>query len=228
MQATLPIAMTACPRDDILLPVAIRNLRNGGFMGDLHVFGEPGIPTPPMPGVQYHVNEQRLGGHRNYLQALQWMLANTPVRYFMMVEDDVLYCRGAAAAVLRGITRQPNFVLRSLYLPIRYSKRVQRQRGWFPFNLAFKTYGLLAICYDREGGIQDFIADPKIQEAFTGAKLSYDGLLYNWMQQNGRGRLCFNHLPSLVDHVGPRSNQGHRDSPYRQGLGFKLGYVPTS
>jgi hypothetical protein len=214
------LAMIACPRRDFPLTKAIRSLRYGGFSEVLHVFAEPDTPKVSAPNVVWHANPKRLGGFTNYHQALTWLLAQ-PNEHLLLAEDDVDYCRGARGRLTRGLNEHPDYTLFNLYTPRRDGPHL-RGSGWQRHNRGSKTNGTLAICYRRDGGIRDYATHPGIVSRL-GTKVSYDNVMYKFFLDRGFTG-CYSHLPSLVDHVGPKSNLGHRDGPHRRGLAFNRNY----
>jgi hypothetical protein len=209
------LAMIACPRRDLPLVKAVKNLRAGGFKETLHLFAEPGVQVS-LPDVVVHRNPRRLGGFSNYHQALTWLLAQ-PNEHLLLVEDDVEYCVGARGRLTQGLKQYPDYTLFNLCTPRRDGAYL-RGSGWQPHNRGSKTNGTLAICYRREGGVQAYATHPRIV-ARLGTKVSYDNVMYKFFLDQGYTG-CYSHLPSLVDHVGPKSNLGHRDGPHRRGLAY--------
>ena len=224
MDSPISLAMTACPRLDVLLPTAVQMLRRGGFKETLHIFAEPGTDFRALrgyPDIVVHENPRRFGGPLNYRQALEYLLTQTQTPYFMIVEDDVCYCNGARARLLDGIATHPKATLFNLYLPNRYQDAYKDpEPGWFIHNRGSGTFGMLAICYRREGGILKFVNDPGVKRDFlTKPRLSYDSRMFGYFATK-QDKGCYGHYPSLTDHYGPISMQGHKDGPNRRGWDF--------
>jgi hypothetical protein len=61
-----------------------------------HVFQEPDCPNYLNKSrVVVHENKETLGCVLNWIQAAEWMLANTTSKFVMMCEDDILWLEGA-------------------------------------------------------------------------------------------------------------------------------------
>lgn len=216
----LAIAMIASARPELPLEHTIDNLRHGGFDETLHVFAEPGLNPPPREGICWHANATRLGVVANWLSALRWLLDETSALHLLLVEDDGDYCRGAREMLADEIARTPNYGLVSLYLATRFAHRHAGASGWRSHAYDERTFGLVAVCFRRGGGIEDFLACPELAErlAMPPETASHDELLFRYFREHGHS--CRTHRPSLADHVGFTSTLGHKDGPHRRGLEF--------
>jgi hypothetical protein len=222
----LTIAMTSMLRPGVTRQQAVANLRHGGFQEPVHIFAEPG-PLQSIEGVVWHPNARRMGGWGNWRQAANWLLRYTTTRYLMLVEDDVDYCAGARQALEEQIHRVDRFSLITLYYPVRdWEVETDRREGWFLHNRGFYHYGNLALVFDREGGIVDYLQEmAKVNDAVIAR--NYDQPLFKWLQDHpGRCQGVWTHNPSLVDHIGHTSTLRHGDGPHRQGHAFDRDWLP--
>lgn len=224
MPTSLAIGMIACPRNDVDLVRILMNLRHGGFTEEVHIFAEPGTVYPrPSEGICWHENEHKLGGFRNWIGCMDWLWTHTGARYLMICEDDVDYARSSREKVNEILKAEPLSVL-SLYLAKRYAKQVGDRQGWLNHHYGAHMFGTLAMIMPREF-VRQFLDSQNVANAKQQKRqVSYDCLLYNWLAETQRARLCRAHRPSLADHVGPHSNLGHRDGPHRRGMDFRRDY----
>lgn len=216
----LAIAMIATARRELPLERAIDNLRHGGFDEMLHVFAEPGLSPPRRAALCWHSNPVPLGPVANWSQALRWLVNETTAPNLLLVEDDGDYCRGARDLLVGEIARTPDYGLVSLYLAARFAHRHAGASGWRSHAYDERTFGTVAVCFRRGGGVEDFLASPELAERLAVAPetASHDELLFRYFRQHGHA--CRTHRPSLADHIGFASTIGHQDGSHRRGLDF--------
>lgn len=214
------MAMIATARPELPLERAIDNLRHGGFDETLHVFAEPGLSQPRRAPVRWHPNRSRLGVVANWVLALRWLVNETTAPHLLLVEDDGDYCRGARDLLADEIARTPDYGLVSLYLAARFAHRHAGAAGWRSHGYDERTFGCVAVCFRRGGGVEEFLASPELAERLTVAPetASHDELLFRYFRE--RGLSCRTHRPSLADHIGFASTLGHADGSHRRGLDF--------
>jgi len=224
----LAVAMIATARPELPLERAIDNLRHGGFDETLHVFAEPGLNQPRRAAVCWHPNPTRLGVVANWSQALRWLLSNTTAPNLLLVEDDGDYCRGARDILAGEIARTPNYGLLSLYLAARFAHLHAGASGWRSHTYYERTFGAVAVCFRRGGGIEDFLACRELATLLAVVPLTgpHDELLFRYFRQHGHS--CRTHRPSLADHIGFASTLGHEDGSHRRGLDFDRDMVATA
>ena len=212
--------MIATPRPEPPLERAIDNLRHGGFDETLHVFAEPGLSQPRRAALCWHPNPTRLGVVANWSLALRWLVEKTTEPNLLLVEDDGDYCRGARALLAEEIARTPDYGLVSLYLAARFAHWHDGASGWRSHAYEEPTFGNVALCFRRGGGVEDFLASPELAERLTvePETASHDELLFRCFRQHGYS--CRTHRPSLADHIGFASTLGHEDGSHRRGLDF--------
>ena len=69
------------------------------------------------PGVVVHQNQRRLGCYPNWLQMAKWLVEETECPFLLLLEDDGLFCRGAAPGLYYGLTHLDGIGCISLYTP---------------------------------------------------------------------------------------------------------------
>ena len=213
------IAMIATARPEPPLERAIDNLRHGGFDEMLHAFAEPGLSRPRRAALCWHPNPTRLGVVANWSLALRWLVNKTPAPNLLLVEEDGDYWRGARDMLAGEIARTPDYGLVSLYLAARFAHRHAGASGWRSHTYDERTFGAVAVCFRRGGGVEDFLASPELERlAVAPETASHDELLFRYFRQHGHS--CRTHRPSLADHIGFASTLGHQDGSHRRGLDF--------
>lgn len=103
----LAIGMTTAPRRSPTLETTLDSLRYGQFSQTVHLFAEPSTFSPNWnrPGVVVHQNQRQLGCYPNWLQMARWLVEHTDCPFLLLLEDDGLFCRGAAPALYYGLTQ---------------------------------------------------------------------------------------------------------------------------
>lgn len=216
----LTIAMPSAFRPGLSRDRAVKALRAGGFLDPLHLFTEPPHPEQHWLNVTVHPNETQLGGWLNHKQCLRWLLDNAPTRYLMVAEDDVVFCCGARQLLDQQIEAHPDFSVITLYYSNRDHQATKAADGWFLHNRGCHHFGNLALVFDREGGIEKYLASVEhiVEGRFT---RNYDVPMFSWFKNNpSEDHGVWSHCPSLVDHIGVRSTLGHKDHPGRRGYRF--------
>jgi len=190
----IAIAMIACQRQCIGTRTAIKNLRFGGFYGQVDVFAEPGCEIKNSELVTVHRNSENLGGQANWRQALCWLLENTNSNHLMVVEDDVDYCISAKRALLKAINKPYGYI--SLHTPEKDREALKTESGWVDYNTGY-VWGTQAICFSRHT-LEKFIRHDKLWE---GQEEPYDFIMCQFYK-NEISEPTYYHVPSLADHVG--------------------------
>ncbi len=221
--AEMALAVITCPRRDVQLSRTILGLRAAGFREPVHVFAEPGSEdVSNLLGVVMHWNIARLGGFRNWMQALSWFCRRSPARYLLLSEDDAEYSTSARDAVDEAVATLSPFGVLSLFLPARDASHIPADAaGWFQHNKGWKQYGTVSLVFDRMGGVERFVMDPAVVGARppAGEKVvPYDSVLFQWYQRAGLP--VWFHVPSLVNHPPNTSTLGHGDHAGRRGFRF--------
>ena len=94
----LAIGMTTAPRTSPTLETTLDSLRHGQFSQTVHLFAEPSSLTRSWKwqDVVVHQNKRQLGCYPNWLQMAEWLVDETDCPFLLLLEDDGIFCRGAA------------------------------------------------------------------------------------------------------------------------------------
>ena len=212
MVLDLTIAMTACLRQAIPLSTVIGNVRAAGFSETIHVFCEPDLKdqVSELPGVVHYFNSSKLGGWNNWRQAALALTA-ADTKHVMLLEDDIEFAVSTRALLEQFIQEQPNFSLISLYFS-RRDQRVVNQitPGWFRHNRGLAHLGNLALVFNNNGALRKYLEYSIPVHKIGNTYPHYDRILFNWYsQQQEHSNGVWTHYPSLTEHLGGASTQGH-------------------
>jgi hypothetical protein len=185
--------MTAAPRPGgSTASETLGSLEAAGFEG-VHVFAEPETRFDSIPGGgTVHCNDHQKGAWRNWIEGLRWLLNSaTDVDAFLMVQDDVVFCRGIRELMERVLWPSPHVAFASLYTPAAF----KFPTGWNLLNHGWYHCGALAWIMPPAhargmvAALGDVQADKQI-DARVG-KWALDKGLRTWTI-----------YPSLCDHTG--------------------------
>lgn len=221
----LAIGMITCPRPDIDVCEAIRQLRWGGFCEPVHLFCEPGTPEVPFPpDVVVHHNPERRGVLGNWRHGLAWLRDHTTADHLMVCEDDVAYARDARTAWLTALGTVGPVGFWSLYTPRRDRPLVGHTQGWVASNRGRDTWGTQGMCFPRSSA-ELLLGYPPLhtEDQFRGPT---DAIVAQCFREAGLP--CYYHNPSLADHRGRVSSVGHNWYDEHVGLDFDRDYEPPS
>src|SRR5262249_16082427 len=142
------------PRPARTVDRSIHELRQAGFMQDIQLFAEPGATVEPQPGLHVHINTERKGLWRNWLQAPTYMSAHGPAPFILICEDDIRLSTYASLALQHAIDTFPQSTwgYASLFTPrhnLSYNGHPSRI-GWQVLDLGRRSWGALAYCFSRE------------------------------------------------------------------------------
>jgi hypothetical protein len=206
------VAMTTAPRRVPTLGRTIASLAAAGWGYPL-VFAEPGIDAGDIPERCYwRENEEKLGGWRNFINAVRGALEAAEASgtddgeaALLIVQDDVVFARNVRP-YLESIPWPTDAAALSIYCPKTYR---QKARG---FHRA-KTRHLISAL--------TFILTPAKARLLLGSTFAassrnagVDTQFGKWAVSHGG---VYFHSPSLAQHVGDSStlhpgtgNRGHR------------------
>lgn len=215
----LAIGMTTAPRANPTLETTVTSLRFGQFSQTVHLFTEPA--TLPQDwrrdGVVIHQNQRRMGCYPNWLQMAKWLIEQTDAPYLLLLEDDGLFCRGAAPGLYYGLTHLENIGCLSLYTPNHnYQLHTGVAEGWFALD-ASDRWGTVAHCFPRS------VLTQFLKQADWSRPEGTDRYLDHFM--NVHGLRWYTHAPSLVDHIGIDSTLGHISNDENAGVAFRSDFV---
>lgn len=201
----LAIAITTAPRPRETFSASLASLRAAGFGQSVMVLADGVAPTAP--GCEVIRNDPKLGGLKNWCQALDTLLHRTDADWLMVLEDDVTWARGAADALaqdLEGLSGRADVGYLSLYLP-RYNalKMEGKKNGRLPpgihrFN-ALNSWGSQAYVFPRPAArlLLEDVAFDRLRRHYRPNK-NRDILVSNALRRLGLKLL--HRVPCLVDH----------------------------
>lgn len=214
----LAIGIITAPRAVPTLGATIKSLRRAGLDHWIDVFAEPGAPTRGLQAdleFSVHQNQQTLGCYGNWLRAARWLLDNTTAPYFLLCEDDVEFCDGAAAALWGGLGQLPDIGYLSLYTPQHNIEvaGVTPAAGWQPLEIGGKAWGALAWCFPRA------VLDHVVRNEPTPPRDGTDQIVTFRVSQTRK--VTYSHFPSLARHTGSVSSLGHPSKPGFRAVGYQ-------
>lgn len=210
---SLPVFMTAAPRDRETQERAIASVREAG-MGPLTILCEPGTEIIGYADATVFHHGEKQGQFRNLIAALRAGIASGSP-YFITMEDDVVLHRQTGELLSRSVWPD-NAGCVQLYTAARLAGRYRRGvRSKLRKQDSFDMLGCCALLFSREaatvlvewadtkgwrGACSHVIEEPsekKAGDTFIGEVLSFSGLDI-WI-----------HNPSLAEHIGEVSTLGH-------------------
>lgn len=223
----LAIAITTAPRPVATFDQSLASLRKAGFSEVVWVMND-GEFMNEIPACRVVQNSPPLGGLKNWAHALETLVNTTDAPWLMVLEDDIRWARGAAAALVKDL-RTLDGKLRdgvgylSLYLSRKVSKEIEYRRGRplrpgiYASKLAEGCWGSQAYVLTREGAVA-LLADP----TFDDRRRNYvknrnrDGIVSGCLAAMGR-RLYYR-VPCLVDHALGSANSSLGAKPVQRAL----------
>lgn len=232
----LAVAVTTAPRPRQTVAQSYRSFRDAGFTEPVLMLADgPPEPVPelPPPGpLDLRLNAPPLGGLKNWCRALETLLQESPARWLLVLEDDILWARGAAAALAKDLdtldkivksAAHPGVGYLSLYLARKVSRNIESMRGrplkpgMYSTTLAGECWGSQAYAIPR-GTAERLLADP-----------AFDDLRRNYVKNRNRdgivsGRLAalglklYYRVPCLVSHELGSANSSLAEKPVQQAL----------
>lgn len=224
----LSVGMTTAPRideegrDRSRLTQSLASFRSAGFDQRVYLFAEPGV-TAGSDGCELISTENQLGCFQNWRRGLTYLSEKAPARWYLMLQDDVVWSPGAAATVIKAVASgkydSAGFLSAYTSPAMVAGKRASSSR-WRPVkfhNNAF--WGALALLLPAEAaGL--LLSFPRFVSHDHHRKL--DVVVGNCFRDMQRQMLVS--VPSLCDHIGDWSTLGrHRVSGIqwgRRGFGF--------
>lgn len=209
MAPRLALAMTTARRAERYAHESLESMRAAGFDQELHVFAEPDSHDLSVhAGTVIHNNSEQLGCYRNWRASLEWMLANVPADWYMLVQDDVVYRRDTASLMLTTIADK-QFAKVGFLSPYAsagmVSGVIKNKKGWqhAVHGAGRGFWGALTFCMPRSSAVA-LVANERFRSHNHHRKL--DNLVGNVFADLRRSRLI--HLPSFCDHIGKVSTLG--------------------
>lgn len=236
----LAIAITTAPRPRQTVGQSYRSLRDAGFtepvlmLADwtLENLPEPSLGLFPPSVLDIRMNAPPLGGLKNWCHALETLVKETPARWLLVLEDDILWARDAAGALAADLDKLDNLVARggipgvgylSLYFARKVSKEIERRcgrplpRGMYATKLAGECWGSQAYAIPRSTAIR-LLADPGFDDRRRNSdkNRNRDNIVSGALAR--MGLKLYYRVPCLVSHELGSANSSLADKPVQQSL----------
>lgn len=203
---SLSIAITTAPRPRETFTASLESLRAAGFEQTVYVLAD--CPTQPAGNCEVIRNEPKLGGLKNWCQALETLLQRTDADWLMVLEDDVTWASGAAQALERDLavlSERQDIGYLSLYLP-RWNARRMEHRAKGRLTPGFHVYDA-----DNSWGSQAYVISRPVAERLLAKGGKFDNYRRNYTPNKNRDTLVsrclqkmglklLHRVPCLVDH----------------------------
>lgn len=191
-----------------------------GFEEPLQIFADSitartTVGLPRAFCAEYHA-AQLGNSYNNHVRALHWCANRAEeADYVLIFEDDVRFCRSSRRKLEQALRDYPDGDVFSLYT-VHKDSWVGLPEGWFKHNDGKGAVGAQAICY--RGPVAKELAGDLKQSQW---RPHVDVTVFKWCED--RGKAVYYHCPSLVQHVGRKSNIAP-DQMFHQGLRFSAEY----
>jgi hypothetical protein len=221
--------MITCPREGPeYMTDTLKSLLWAGWP-EVTIFAEPGSPEPteaPAPwNPKYTMVRRRkqFGDWTNWATGLYELLLTEPdTDYFMMLEDDIAFCKDVRDYLDYALPLLGDFATVSFYTPEKYNRTIH---GFHNECRDWKTWTTQTVIMTREGA-SDFFAFKPTQEhrfqnvfdpSFTGwgcrnpQNSCKDAILGKWAY--AKQLPMYFHSPSLAQHTGTTSTLRDESMP---------------
>lgn len=236
----LAIAITTAPRPRQTVSRSYRSLRDAGFSEPviLLVDGvdpcyDPAPELPPPGVLDTRVNDPPLGGLKNWAHALETLVNETSARWLMVLEDDILWAKGAAGALAVDLDRLeraqasgslPSVGYLSLYLARKVSREIERRLHRRPLGPSMYASELGGDCWGSQA-----YAIPRAAAVSLLADTKFDDLRRNYVKNRNRdnivsgcladmGLKLYYRVPCLVSHELGSANSSLSNKPVQLNL----------
>lgn len=206
----IAIGIISAPRARPTIKQSIESLRNAGFADDVQVYAEPASDIVVQDKVHYHWNYETKGNFRNWIHALESLLA-AQTDWVMICEDDISWAYNAAETLEHDLLKFDvggNAGALSLYCPIRMSKVLERDyanggaliQGWYGARLGKGTWGAQCLVLHRYWA-HKLLSDKVLLAYLADARWEKNIDLIVADTVNRAGREIVYRIPCLVDHT---------------------------
>lgn len=220
---SLAVAVTTAPRPVETLTRSTESLRRAGFEDAAIVSDGPVVSRD---GFVTYVNSPPLGGLKNWCWALQMLVETTQASWLMVAEDDVLWAKGAAAALaqdLEWLDAKGDVGYLSLYTCRKVSREIERRKGG-RLGKGLHKSALGAGCW----GSQAYVI-PRSSAVALLANEAFDDFRRNYVKNRNRdnivsgclaamGFALYYRVPCLVSHEMGSANSSLSTKPVQRGL----------
>lgn len=212
----IAIAVTTAPRKVQTLSTSIKSIRDAGFSQVINIFAEPESIVPQCENCRIIRRDKIYGVIRNWMAAAEYLVFYKPA-YVLMLEDDILLSKNAGSTLIKGLLKYhtPRLGFLSLFTPRINAKRIDKTfSGWAKITPSSRLCGALGWCFPVEV-METLLRSRTLQKVIN----NKDGLDTTVGQVLGNNRMvCYQHFPSLSDHIGYISTLGHRNRPWKEAV----------
>lgn len=224
---TIGIAITTAPRPRVTLGRSLLSMRHAGFDDCVYVMAD-GPVDEELRGITVVINnDPPLGGLRNWIAALEMLIACTTDEWLMIVEDDVLWARGSCDALmrdLRQLAKVADVGYLSLYLANKVADEISRRKGTQTLHRGMYTTNLGEKCW----GSQAYVIPRAVAKRLL-ANDRFDEYRRTYVKNRNRdnivsgclhamGLRLFYRVPCLVSHELGSANSSLADKPVQRAL----------
>lgn len=203
-------------------------MRAAGFVQPVHVLSDDPAPAGDLLGCEVEIHAPPLGGLRNWCRALERLVEATTDRWVMVCEDDILWAKGAAAALAQDMKtlddRAHPVGYLSLYLARKVSREIEIRRNAPKLSPGLYTSGLGRSCW----GSQAYVMQRGVAIALL-ANPEFDTFRRTYEKNRNRdnivsgclaamGRRLYYRVPALVSHELGNANSSLATKPVQQSL----------
>ncbi|MCB1063660.1 MAG: glycosyltransferase family 2 protein [Verrucomicrobiae bacterium] len=207
---TWVVGVTTAPREKSTLRRTLKSLRSAGWEDLIYLFAEPGTQTGAArrnnnPTELISRQGTALGAWGNFLLALSELHLREPLAdAYLMVQDDVIFCRGLRDYLEEHLWPGPKPGVISLHTPSHLAAKTGT--GFFQADLGWNAWGAQAFVFSNASArallADSRVIDHRLNGLFEG-KRNVDSVVGDWCRRSGRE--FYLHAPSLAEHIGNHS-----------------------
>lgn len=205
------IGMTTAPRALGTLNRTLRSLRKAGWTERVHLFAEAGTRTWAArliggPLALIRRKSPKLGAWSNFFLGLQELYLRQPdADAYLMVQDDVVFCRDLRAYLEDKLWPKDAAVgVVSLHTPGHLT--AAKTSGFFHAELGWQAWGAQALIFPNAAA-RAFLSDAKVvahrQKGILDGTKNVDSVIGDWCLRTRH--YFWMHSPSLAEHIGATS-----------------------
>ena len=202
------VGVTTAPRPEPTIKRCLRSLVKAGW--DMpRIFAEPGVQlTAEFGHLPMTTRQETSGAWPNWWLGLSELVLRQPeADAYLMVEDDVLFCRNLRSWLEQELWPADRVAVVSLFTPQIYAKEV---RGWHITSAGAGLAGAQGLVFPNVAA-RMLLAHPwavnhRRQGGSSGLKET-DAVIGRWAQAVGLP--VYHHSPSLTQHDGETSTLEH-------------------
>ena len=217
------------------LDKTLRSMQGAGLPSPV-IFAEPNSPIPDEFQGDVVFRRKQYGDWTNWASGLYELFLSEPeTDYFLMVEDDCLFCKNLVEYLEYAIPLLPEFAYISLYTGNKFHR--PKIRGFHNEARGWDTWSTVAILLEHKR-IENFLGNIDVMRH---RKESLGSIHDNTSKDCVMGRWAktlnlpiYYHSPSLTEHIGWDStllwsvNKGYTDDDYPHSEDFVGEYFDAS